>query len=808
MYRQAPLWIIVSVLLMLVSMAVPNVAATMTGDATVWYSSLYPPDWTPGYQDQQGRFIQDFSFAGYHAGEKPIPTDALLPIIDVTQPPFTADPTGQRDSTLAIQAAIDTAGAQGGGTVYLPAGIYALSIPNTTAKAALIIQHSNIRLVGDGPDKTFLRLDSQQVRSKSMILVAGQGAWNNPLANSTQRIAADLWYPTQIIPLEGTIRYQVGDWVVITHDTTFDWIQDHNMTDLWRPNTIPGTTFYRQVMAIDTDNNAIIIDAPIRYYLLRRDNARVYQVAKPVEEVGLSGFSVGMRQHMGAGWGSNDYNVQGTAAWDVHDSYTLRFNHAINSWIDNVSSYRPEGNDTIHLLSNGVLLYHSRFITVSHVDLRNPQYQGGGGNGYLYTLIANDNLIINSAAYNGRHNYDFKQGYANGNVISRCYSSSPLGLQSDFHMHLSPSNLIDNITLDQDRFNAGWRGTSGTIPHGLTTTQTVLWNTDALSYLPGSPNSIINSEQFGWGYVIGTQGPAYQINLGASTRMLPVDFAEGIGKSATLYPQSLYEDQLARRLTRQGIIHNPELDFLTQLPRIDALSPQQDQMVSGRLTVDLQIHNAIDDDLRAITIDLDGEMLYTGSTLPEQLTIDTAALPDGTHTLTAQVQTVQGRASSRIVQFRTSNWWTLYDLLDPPLVSGWFGTIDQTKTSSQSAGWQYATDPAAEHGDTGRLIRAGNDQDYLIWQTPQLRKFTVTLYTKPELVDQITLAVSSDQEQWQILQYEMQVNATYPSGLSRIIVNGEVPATTNANWFRLLLLPSEVTPSQWQLGEVQLRGIK
>ncbi|WP_217582167.1 hypothetical protein, partial [Lysinibacillus sp. GbtcB16] len=40
---------------------------------TPWRSSLYPPDWTPGYKDAQGRFLQDFSYAGYWRGEKSIP---------------------------------------------------------------------------------------------------------------------------------------------------------------------------------------------------------------------------------------------------------------------------------------------------------------------------------------------------------------------------------------------------------------------------------------------------------------------------------------------------------------------------------------------------------------------------------------------------------------------------------------------------------------------------------------------------------------------------------------------------------------
>ena len=38
-----------------------------------WRSSLYPEDWVPGYKDTQGRFLHDFSYAGYHMGEDSLP---------------------------------------------------------------------------------------------------------------------------------------------------------------------------------------------------------------------------------------------------------------------------------------------------------------------------------------------------------------------------------------------------------------------------------------------------------------------------------------------------------------------------------------------------------------------------------------------------------------------------------------------------------------------------------------------------------------------------------------------------------------
>lgn len=87
-----------------------------------WRSSLYPADWYPGYQDASGRFLQDYSYAGYYKGEAEIPTNLLGTIFNVIASPYNADNTGLTDTTAAIQHAIDDAQAAGGGVVYLPSG--------------------------------------------------------------------------------------------------------------------------------------------------------------------------------------------------------------------------------------------------------------------------------------------------------------------------------------------------------------------------------------------------------------------------------------------------------------------------------------------------------------------------------------------------------------------------------------------------------------------------------------------------------------------------------------------------------------
>ncbi|UOQ98703.1 glycoside hydrolase family 55 protein [Hymenobacter sp. 5317J-9] len=519
-----------------------------------WRSSLYPQNWKPGMQDSEGRFLHDFSYAGYHRGEQAIP-DINKNVVDVTKAPYAVDNTGKADATAAIQQALNDVGQRGGGVVYLPAGKYKLDV--SAAKAnPLRISYSNVVLRGAGAGKTFIFNDNSNVRNVSIIQAkpTAGGNWLSPEGKAVS-ITADLLLPTQTIPVSSVQDFMAGDWVVLRTDVTKEFITEHNMDSLWA-TSLTGTMFYRYITAVDKQANTIQIDAPTRYFLKKRDHARVYKVRPVLSEVGIEGFSIANRQSTLPGLGGLDFNVKGTAAYEVHSAHLLMINSAINCWIRNISTYRPEENkDDIHLVSSGILLQNSRFVTVDACSFQKTQYLGEGGNGYMYTLASNDCLIRNCFAGYARHNYDFKSMRSNGNVILRCRGENST-LASDFHMHLSMSNLFDNTTLNKDFLEAKFRPW-GTFPemHGYPTTQSVYWNTVGEAY-PAKVPYIIDSEQFGWGYIIGTSGPANEVKTSPTAGRIkqydfdsaPEDFKEGIGKGESLLPKSLYLDQLERRL--------------------------------------------------------------------------------------------------------------------------------------------------------------------------------------------------------------------------------------------------------------------
>jgi mannan endo-1,4-beta-mannosidase len=541
-----------------------------------WRSSLYPENWKPGYKDASGRYLHDFSYAGYHKGEKEVP-EINTNVVDVTLAPYLADNTGTEDVTAIIQQALDDVGTAGGGVVYLPAGTYLIRTPEGSDHG-LRIRYDSTVLRGKDADSTFLFHDGTYMRQKDIILVMQDWAgWFNE-QGTTAYLSANLPEPTNILPVVSVAGFNPGDLVVVASSATDEFIEEHKMAGIWTASAIKGVAFLRQIDSIDAVNNLLVLDAPTRYFLKTRDNARVYHAGNHISECGIEHLSIGNLENPKSGWDEESYTSAGTGAYDVHFSHVIRFNYSQNCWMKNLSTYKPDDNtQDVHILSNGIQLNQSRFITVDSCFFQKPQYEGGGGNGYMFTLQSNDCLIKNSRANHSRHNYDFKYPFSSGNVIHNCLGENSK-YASDFHMYLSMSNLFDAFTVNGDYLESNFRPWGGNAIHGYSSTQSVFYNTDGEAYHP-SRDYIIESRQFGWGYIIGTSGPAYDVVVdpasgstgGYTYDTSPRDFKEGIAEGEDLRPSSLYLDQLDRRMKDK--VRRYDVNILVKDEETDGILP-------------------------------------------------------------------------------------------------------------------------------------------------------------------------------------------------------------------------------------------
>ncbi|MEL6344518.1 MAG: glycosyl hydrolase family 28-related protein [Myxococcota bacterium] len=500
-------------------------------DPNRWRSALYPEDWTPGFT-VDGRFLHDFSYAGYHYGEADPPASPPGAVFDVTH--YGADQTGASDSTSAIQAAIDDA-SQRGGVVWLPAGEY-------RCDGLLSITASGVVLRGEGMERTRLFFTrSDQMTDRHHIMFSGHRSFGE-----RRPLAADGESRADTIRLEDTHGLSVGDEVEIGWVITEDFVAEHQMQGTWQAfNGTWRPIFRRTIRAIDADT--VTLDVPLRYPAQIRDQASLRTVSGMLEEVGVQELAVSTV-------------VDWDAAWTNDRSHAITLSGVKNGWVWRVRSYaspnvRDDRDD--HLQSGGVMVVHSRLVTVAEVTMEQAQNRGGGGNGYLFEISRSGEVLIQDAVGRaGRHNFIQNWDFGtSGCVFLRTLSEDGVALQgkdwewleitgySEFHHSLAMANLIDD-SVAADGWKAVNRGdySSGA---GHAATQSVFWN------LQG--DGAITSLQFGDGYVIGTEGlnvttAVWDIFESAGTA--PEDFVEGIDEGRHLDPPSLYEDQRKRRLAR------------------------------------------------------------------------------------------------------------------------------------------------------------------------------------------------------------------------------------------------------------------
>jgi hypothetical protein len=133
----------------------------------------------------------------------------------------------------------------------------------------------------------------------------------------------------------------------------------------------------------------------------------------------------------------------------------------------------------------------------------------------------------------------------------------------DTHSWLCQANSYDNMTLDRAFVQSVNRGTTSG-GAGFTGTENAYWNTYVMQNHRSAQGCAAETAQWGWGYAVvsraasGAQaklcpkslsnGTWAKLNPGA-----PTDYVEGEGKGATLFPQSLYAEQLRLRCRRENL---------------------------------------------------------------------------------------------------------------------------------------------------------------------------------------------------------------------------------------------------------------
>ncbi len=481
------------------------------------------------------RYLPDFSYAGYHFGNEPIPTGnnsaTVLSVIN-----YGASPNDASDDTVAIQNAISAAENKSGSVILeFPAGKFKLS-------EIIFLKRSNFIVRGAGNDSNGTILEILQPMKDMIkppeILYMEQTSTHSPFSwtggvvwikNDDHVPAAKLATITgssargsHSVTVNNASILEAGKVLGLRYyqNNSSDSIQEHvfNCTNSDLPDgfgqalppTYDGGSDAGQVVTIESiDGNQITFKEPLNHDIRAEWEGQLRDIGF-VEEVGFEGFRIEFPKSIYQGHHSEEgYNG-------------IYMHSAIHSWIKDVEITNSD---------SGIIVNNSKNITVTNIKIT------GRGGHYSLCVGNSDQVLFRDFVITARalHNPSFNTYNRTG-----VYTHGAIDfVQFDQHNGMNHQNLFDDLTLTgyvRKLWNHGGNSTRRPTHAAYNTS----WN---LQFHPDQHVPVHGTNIF--------DGPsAYMVGLTSSAALIfkygPNLYQECIGKELTT--PSLYEYQLNKRL--------------------------------------------------------------------------------------------------------------------------------------------------------------------------------------------------------------------------------------------------------------------
>jgi hypothetical protein len=472
--------------------------------------------------------LPDFSFAGYHAGEAPIPD---VPVVANVRD-FGATGDGVTDDGQAFAEAIEAA--SGRGAVFVPAGHYVI-------RRYLSIYDSNLVLRGEGSGLTTL------VFPDPLATMRGPGnaptgtpfyAWYGGVVWVQGRQDGRFLADVTAGALRGDNRLTLSTTAGITVGQMVELFQtdpsatDHSLGSRLHadqpltPDPLATTTpytdrFVSRVTAIE--GNTITLERPLRIDVELRWRPQISSYQPTIEEVGVEGLTF-------------EFPAVPYPGHEVELGYNgIQIQNAANCWIRDVTFVNAD---------SGIFLDGTRFTTVQDVSYTAYAERAtfvtafGPSNGH-HGIVARsswDNLITGfNIAVPYVHDLTVSSD-ASGNVFERGRGAN---LTLDHHGRAPFENLYTEV--DVGLGTRTWASGSGNPGEGNSGARQTFWNIQAATpqHWPGGyPYAMRPPDQLNF---VG-------ITTNDATVMTPAGRWWEAIPPAALTPPNLYEAQLARRL--------------------------------------------------------------------------------------------------------------------------------------------------------------------------------------------------------------------------------------------------------------------
>ena len=437
-------------------------------------------------KDAKGNRLPDFSYVGYHSGEKTIPN---VPVKMTLSP-------GKGDDTERIQEALDKMGELPidkfgfRGALLLKAGVYRVD-------GSLNIKHSGIVLRGEGNGQEgtlIIATGYDNKKYKRTLIKVGRNGRIQLDEKSEQEITDD-YVPigAQSFNVKTTSEYKVGDRIAVQRPATKKWIsligcdklkskwekdKDGKKVDETRQWTPEDYTlnFERRITAIN--GKTITIDAPIVQPMDKKyGGGAIFKYESPdrVTEVGIENLR--LFSEFGSPVKENPYgNPKLTTKSEKHCWDAIKLTHNTeNTWVRNVYG---------KYFGWSLVSASGKRATVQDCASLGHASQITGGRRYPFMINGQLNLVQRCLTIEGRHEFVNQARTCGPNVFVDCVGFKSKSSAGPHHRY-SVGNLYDNVKTGNG-MESRFRGNSGT-GHGWAGTQTCFYNCFASNFSVKAP---------------------------------------------------------------------------------------------------------------------------------------------------------------------------------------------------------------------------------------------------------------------------------------------------------------------------------
>ncbi|MEI7767502.1 MAG: glycosyl hydrolase family 28-related protein [Phycisphaerae bacterium] len=441
--------------------AVSIAAGPAPSSQTLWEAFKKAPNLQPN--------LPDCSYAGYAAGEKPLPSPKV--VADVKKSGAKGDNT--TDDTAAFNAAIQTAGKAGGGAVLVPAGQYRL-------EGVVYLNQNNVVLRGEGQDKTILNFQKplQEIHGRynngrsSAWSWCGGLIWMGPadvldasgrlIRNESKPQDWEYWRQGAVltkvtapavtgdstITVDAGAKLKAGDIVLLTWDNLADnsllnHIAGHANMAAFQWNTATwinngGNPQYRWPVRIAAvAGNKITLKQPLRLDIKPQWNVRFEAIGPIVTDTGVEALRIVGKAPMGHKHLTNiGYNG-------------VYINRVVDGFVRNVD---------VRSMENGINVASSKNVTVTDVVFTGPEQH----HHTLACRVSSADILyqnfVNKEVTRVKHGINV-EWFSSGNVWRQGVMAKGT---LDSHRALSFDNIRTDLDIaNDDGSNPGGDGAAG-----------------------------------------------------------------------------------------------------------------------------------------------------------------------------------------------------------------------------------------------------------------------------------------------------------------------------------------------------------